>query len=446
MYTPESGNDHTYFYGSNGVGSVAGGQFDLSLRLRRLNNVLHSYYKVPGGDWVEIGTSVAVSQEYQDVPIQFGFRVKKEWRAYHKFSVVKIQRSGGPPLPIPTKVPTTSPTETRTWISELPATTDNGAVCPTTLDRSSVSQYPYEVRGIGGGGAMSGLSISPWDDLWFVGTDMGTLFRSTDSGNLWYQISHSEAKYEPRLLVSMSVGYTSNPSTVLHASCHEDITNRNCVAQRSTDAGVSWSPIDITGGSKTDSHGNTVLEEIPKQFVGSLVQNSGLVYCTTFNSGKVYKSSDDGLNWSQLNLPFETGDLAVGLYLDESSSPTRYIYFATSQGIYMWKDGSEMDARQIYSTDGASSIQSFTGARTADVLMLSFVDSDVTACAIEGDVTTDCGYVHTFRQSISTLEAETADFTFTKTSQHAFRVVSSATEDACGLVRMTLIKAHSSLH
>ena len=95
----------------------------------------------------------------------------------------------------------------------------------------------------------------------------------------------------------------------------------------------------------------------------------------------------------------------------------------------MWKVGSEADARQIYSTDGSSSIQSFTGARTGDVLMLSFVDSDTTACSSEGDITADCGYVHTFHmESLDTTAAETADFTFTKTSQHAFRVVSSATD------------------
>ena len=99
---------------------------------------------------------------------------------------------------------------------------------------------------------MSGLSLSPWNNLWFVGTDMGTLFRSTDAGQLWYPVSHYEAKYHSRLIVSTPVGYTSDPSIVLHASCHEDLTElyangnavRPCVAQRSVDSGVTWSPIE----------------------------------------------------------------------------------------------------------------------------------------------------------------------------------------------------------
>ena len=210
-----------------------------------------------------------------NIPLQFGFRVAKEWKQYHHFTVSARKLAGGPPLPIPTRVPTSSPTETRTWIAPLIGTNYKEQACPSYLDRSSVSEHPYEVRGVGGGGAMSGLSISPWDDLWFVGTDMGTLFRSTDSGSLWYPgkrprpdlsypstkifipcprrffhftVSHYEAKYHSSLIVSIPVGYTSNPMIVLHASCHEDAddesANRDCIAQRSIDGGVTWSPVE----------------------------------------------------------------------------------------------------------------------------------------------------------------------------------------------------------
>ena len=183
---------------------------ELSLRIRRLENQIYTYYKVPGSDaWVHEGQAMDIPEALQDVPVQFGFRVKKGWRMYHQFSVQAFQQAGGSPLSIATRPPTTSPTETRTWIVQ--ETNYKEPVCPTTLDRSSVSGYEYEVRGVGGGGAMSGLSLSPWDDLWyvhdqcypflsvvlfvcwhvnsssfnrFVGTDMGTLFRSTDSGKL----------------------------------------------------------------------------------------------------------------------------------------------------------------------------------------------------------------------------------------------------------------------
>lgn len=40
---------------------------------------------------------------------------------------------------------------------------------------TDVSSNSYTPLGVGGGGAMSGVAISPYAELWFVGTDMGTL-------------------------------------------------------------------------------------------------------------------------------------------------------------------------------------------------------------------------------------------------------------------------------
>ena len=179
---------------------------ELSLRLRRLNNFVHAYYKVPSdGAWMSITEQMPIPQAMHNVPIQFGFRVKKEWQKYHYFSLSTTKLAGGPPLLIPTKTPTQSPTETRTWI--VPGTNYKEEACATTLDRASISRNMYEVRGVGGGGAMSGLSISPWDNLWFVGTDMGTLFRSTDAGQLWYPVSHYEAKFVSTKKLVFPSGY-----------------------------------------------------------------------------------------------------------------------------------------------------------------------------------------------------------------------------------------------
>jgi len=80
---------HTFMpiYASTGSGYKAGGYFDLSLRLRRLDNAIHTYYKVPDGDWVEIGQPTPLPQEMQNVPLQFGCRVKKEWKTNHQFTL-----------------------------------------------------------------------------------------------------------------------------------------------------------------------------------------------------------------------------------------------------------------------------------------------------------------------------------------------------------------------
>ena len=177
-----------------------------------------------------------------------------------------------------------------------------------------------------------------------------------------------------------------------------------------------------------DSEGNPVLDEIPLSWYGSLVRDSGIIYCAVFGSGNLYKSSDDGATWSLLSLLFDTTNLAVGLYLDESLVTSRYIYFATSHGIYMWKEGFEAYARAIYTTDGSTPLQSFTGARAqgSTKLMLSFVDTNTTACQDDHDE--NCGYVHTFHLDLDVVAAETHSFTFIKTNQRGFRVASSRTD------------------
>ena len=107
-----------------------------------------------------------------------------------------------------------------------------------------------------------------------------------------------------------------------------------------------------------------MLDYIPNSWYGSLSQGSGVVYCTVFGSGRLFKSSDDGASWVSLDLPFDTSNPSVGFYLDETAAATgRFIYFATSHGIYMWKEGQEADAREIYASDGTILLQSFTGAR-----------------------------------------------------------------------------------
>ena len=427
--------DYTWFYSgtkeASGSDSTAK-HLRLSLRIRRLNNTIYSYFQEPSDqNWQQIGSPLALPSPMHDAPLQFGYRVKKEWQVHHNFTVRAQKLAGGSPLPIPTRAPTMAPTEKRTWIN--PGTNYKEPVCPTTLDRSGVSGgNPYEVRGVGGGGAMSGLSISPWNNHWFVGTDMGTLFRSNDAGALWYPVSHYEAKYHSHLPVSAPVGFTTNPAIVVHATCHRDVANRDCVAQRSIDSGLTWNPINITGGTRVDYVGGPVLDHVPMQWTGSLIENSGFVYVTCYETGHIYKSIDDGGNWTYVDVPFNNTNPAVGIFLDETSATTRYIYFATSHGVFMWKDGEESEAREIWAPDGNMLLQSFTGARSelgstgSSLITLAFIDSDNAAC--NDKPTQECGYVHIVSAQVDSVAAETHDFVFIKTDQKGFRVASSPSD------------------
>mmetsp|Transcript_33846 Transcript_33846/g.40556 ORF Transcript_33846/g.40556 Transcript_33846/m.40556 type:complete len:790 (+) Transcript_33846:2-2371(+) len=287
------------------------------------------------------------------------------------------------------------------------------------------------MRGIGGGGAMSGLSISHWDDnVWFVGTDMGTLFRSQDGGQVWYPVSHYEARFTSRLNVAGPVGFTSNPDIILFSSCPETLsTYSSCVALRSEDSGLTWSAVRITDGEGLTSDGKPKLDYIPKQWVGSMILNSRYMLVTTIGGG-IYRSTDDGETWSKVPIPDSHAEPSVGLYLDESISPA-IIYSGTEHGIYLWQDGAEESARQILSVDASTSakLMSFTGSRSAlsGRLTLTYVDSDEAACS--GNSDKDCGYVTVYSKIITPEDALLTEYVFITSLHHAYRVVSSP-EDA----------------
>ena len=100
----------------------------------------------------------------------------------------------------------------------------------------SIHAQTYEQRGVGGGGAMSGFSMSPYSDLWFVGTDMGHIYRSTDRGVSWRAVDHFQARFSSDLPNASYLGFNPDVNIVFHAF-------EGCTPKRSTDAGLTWNSI-----------------------------------------------------------------------------------------------------------------------------------------------------------------------------------------------------------
>lgn len=214
---------------------------------------------------------------------------------------------------------------------------------------------PYEPRGVGGGGAMSGLSFSPYNSLWFVGTDMGTLFKSTDDGLSWRAVKHDQTVFSSNLTSSVGVGFSADPYVLFHAPAGIN-------AVRSSDAGETWKPIDLSL-----RYGERVLYWVADSY------HEDVMYSAT-NQG-LLQSRDKGLTWDRLNI----GGEAKGTYLDYKKTGT-VIYHANETGIFISED--QGATFKTFYQDSSRKIQSFAAGRDKEGVTFAFVDNDgVNACA-----------------------------------------------------------------
>lgn len=206
----------------------------------------------------------------------------------------------------------------------------------------------YTPRGVGGGGAMSSLSFSPYANLWFVGTDMGTVFRSTDYGANWYPIDHAQLKFSPKIEDAVNLGFSSNPKIIYFAEGGIDL-------YRSDDAGINWQKLSV------ELYKNEKL----KYFRGDSLHPE-VMYAGT--NSRLLRTTNYGKTWNTL---ISTQGDAVGTFLDYLKHGT-VIYHATKKGILKSTDNGE-SFTDFFVPENVE-INSFTGGRDQNGLTMAFVD------------------------------------------------------------------------
>jgi hypothetical protein len=203
--------------------------------------------------------------------------------------------------------------------------------------------------GIGGGGGMAGYSINPFDDLLqFVGTDMGTAFRSLNSGINWAPIRHSQTTYSSSLGYAAPFGF-AGPKTVLHAP-------KGLNPVRSTDAGSTFTePASFTLVYSDDGDPSND-ERILKWY--SDTQTVGTVYALT--SLGLWRSTDAADHWSFVYNGGET----KGMFIDNQDNGRLYV--ATASAIVTSADGVNYSP---WYTPVNHQIHRFTGGSNTDNLL-----------------------------------------------------------------------------
>ncbi len=204
----------------------------------------------------------------------------------------------------------------------------------------------YVPLGVGGGGAMSGVSISPYANLWFVGTDMGTLFKSTDLGKSWNAVNHFQAVFDSDLTKAVSVGFSADGVTVFHASAGIN-------PKRSTDAGETFTAISMGLASG----------EVIKYFYSDS-SNANIMYAGTTKG--LLRTINKGSSWTRVN-----SEEAVGTYIDHNTNGK--VYHATKTKVLVSNDDGV--SFSTYYTP-SSGVRLFAGGSDANGVTLALSDSD----------------------------------------------------------------------
>lgn len=190
-----------------------------------------------------------------------------------------------------------------------PSRSDDGRSRTTTAVDAVNKPASYRALGVGGGGAMGGLAFSPHEDLWFVGTDMGTLFRSRNRGRAWEPVHNFQAPFRSDLALATCIGFGTKPDVVLHAV-------QAGLVLRSVDGGIKFHNLDQLPAWGEVSYWLPVL--------GS----SGVVLAAT--EVGLFRSIDDGNTWRPV--PGMEGK-PTGTSVDRRL-PQGVIYHGTEQGIF----------------------------------------------------------------------------------------------------------------
>ncbi len=237
----------------------------------------------------------------------------------------------------------------------------------------------YSSRGVGGGGALSSYSISPYSNLRFVGTDMGTLYRSTDKGKTWQPINQKQISYNSDLTLSSDVGFSADPNIVFFADAGKN-------PKRSTDGGITWSKIPIP----------LIEDERILYWLGDSLHPKSL-FCGTTEG--LLKTNDSGLNWKRVK--GVNGNSKGTTFIHEGKS--NFIYHANETEIFISKDQGE--SFQSWYIIPGSKIRGFTGGSDQNGSTLAFIDSDgERACAWvksaqdsnaeqKSSTVSECGYI-----------------------------------------------------
>jgi hypothetical protein len=250
-----------------------------------------------------------------------------------------------------------------------------------------VSQrYSFRPIYLYGGGTVNMIAKHPTNGTLLVAGDIEGMFRSEDSGDNWRIVNRGlYGDYQNRVAF---VSWSQTETNTAYIGTGNQGSAGGFYA--STDGGITWTLRSATVTFSGNNNTAPLPTSHPRSTGNLLVQAAGTLYTFTFNGG-VFRSTDNGNNWTAIGLTGEYGRSLVG---DPSDANTLYaatygnkIYKTTnaSAGSPTWTQLTTAPATveelkfvggYIYAACGASGIyRSTDGGSTWTSLNGSFIDT-----------------------------------------------------------------------
>lgn len=212
----------------------------------------------------------------------------------------------------------------------------------------------FSSRGIGGGGALFACSINPANNSeYYIACDMGELFHTTNFGLSYNQVHFTEliAGHNSKVCFTSSVGLLYSVS----------YANNMVVPMKSTDNGVTWSPLPGNPDNNEETFSIDADYNNPNRVIISYY-------------GEIHFSNNGGTSFTQIHTAATAaGNVVAGVFFDGNN-----IYIGTNDGVLVSTNGgATWTTATITGLPTNERIWSFAGAKVGAVTRFFCITADV---------------------------------------------------------------------